>query len=829
MLAGIAIGVAAIVATTSVTDAVFRSFRRTVELTAGRADVLVSNGEAGVAEALLDRVRRVNGVAGAAPFMSGSVSIGTEQRDTLMIFGLDFLSDEEHEAQLPRSALHIDDELLFVSKLDSVALERAFAERHGFGPASAIDVVAPGGRRTLVVRGTVEAQGPAALYGGAVGLMDLPAAQRLLGKEGRLDRIDVRFVQNAGHTAIEQLRAAVGNDGVVEEVTSAGTRAKDMLFSLRVSLGIAGLIAVLVGFFIIFHTVSVSTVQRRREIALLSAFGLSGLSIVVWLLVESSALATVAAVLGVGLGGMLARTAVSTFEAVTSAWVRLPAEQALLDREGAVFAVLMGALATGLATVASTWQLLVSPPARHLRLTPSPEDATGGARRAALAAVAGFLSTAVLLALSPQVLPYGPLVAFVFAVNCLTLASFALLAPTVSLLLGRSLAWVATRTRGLSILLASNNLAQNPGGPTAVVAAIVMGLGWSLAQSSLTASMEHSWLTWLDRYYSSDLVVSGGTGVSFLTSPPVADDVADTIREIDGVAEVQGVRSLEVRIGDRSTVLLGVDPGSREFPLVDGSWNSIHTQFWAWQGVLVTHNLLRRVQYRVGSVLSLTTPSGELPLPVLGIFTDYQNGGDLGCIAVTRSLLKERWRDSNLSRLSVWASPNHSPQGLRSEIERRVRTRGLYVLTFKEARAAVSDLVRSAFSISYALVLIALTISFLGVFNFLLAAVLDRRYQLRALRALGVTRFQIAMTVVSEGALVGVVGALVGIVAGIVMSWIIVLHSVPMVNGWTFTWVMPPRTVAVLGICVVVLSALAGLVPARAALHSAASVPEAQE
>lgn len=49
-LLGIVLGVAAAVATTSVTDAVFGSFRRTIEMTAGRAELVVTNAGAGVPE-----------------------------------------------------------------------------------------------------------------------------------------------------------------------------------------------------------------------------------------------------------------------------------------------------------------------------------------------------------------------------------------------------------------------------------------------------------------------------------------------------------------------------------------------------------------------------------------------------------------------------------------------------------------------------------------------------------------------------------------------------------------------------------------------------------
>lgn len=825
-LLGIAIGVGAIVATSSVTDAVFRSFRRTVEATAGRAELLITSGSGGVSEALLEQVKGVPGVAAATALVSGFVSVGDIEREPLAIFGLDLLADEEHEAQIPRAAVHVPDEIVFVSQLDSVALAQDFARARGHAMDSKLDVTTPAGRRQLIVRGLVDAAGPASLYGGAVGLMDLPGAQRLLAKEGRVDRIDVRLAPEADRQEItHRLEAAVRGQARVEDVTAAGAKAEELLFSLRVSLGIAGLIAVLVGFFIIYHTVSVSILQRRREIALLSAFGLSGWYLLRWLATESALLALVAAGVGVALGHLLAQAAVGTFATVATAWVQLPAERATLHVSGALLAIGVGIFTALAATVAPAWSLVSRPPARHLRLAAATPPARRKALHASVAAAVGLALTGLLVAISPRTLPFGPLVVFVFAVNCLALTSFALLSPTAAFVLGRALGRFADRAPGLGLLLASGSITHAPTAPTAVVAAIVMGLGWSLAQSSLTASMEHSWLSWLDQHYQSDLVVTaGGATVSFLTQPPIAEGLADEIRTLGGVKEVQALRNIEIVYGGRPAVLLGMDQAAQGLPLIAGRWEDIAGDFWAGKGVAISDNLAHKTGVATGEAISLPTPTGLVTLPILGIFSDYQSGGDLGCVAISRTLVRDRWQDRLVTRLRVWLTAGTPPEAVRAEIDRRFgATHGLHTLTFAEARAAVADLVRSAFSISYALVLIALTISFVGVLNFLLAAVLDRGPELRVLTAVGVSPAQIVLAIVSEGALIGLVGALVGLVAGVVMSRIIVLHSVPMVNGWHFTWVMPHGTAAILVGTVIALSALAGLFPARVAARTRSS------
>jgi len=214
---------------------------------------------------------------------------------------------------------------------------------------------------------------------------------------------------------------------------------------------------------------------------------------------------------------------------------------------------------------------------------------------------------------------------------------------------------------------------------------------------------------------------------------------------------------------------------------------------------------------------------------VLGVFSDFQNG-DLGAVAMSRALYRRIWRDRLVNTLRVWATSAADVGSVRSAIQRAYgRSHGLNVLTAGEFRNAVADLVEDAFSITYALVLVALTISFVGVVNFLLVAVLDRGPQLRTLQALGVPGSQIAGAIVAEGALLGVVGVVVGLVAGVVVSRIIVLHSVPMVNGLQFIYEFSFRTAGFLSLATIALATAAGVVPGRLATRPGLVVQERME
>ena len=95
VVATVALGVAAIVATGSLIESALASLEITREATAEHADLRVANGFAGVSEDLVEAVRGVEGVASA-----GGVLLGTARlrlaggAADAVIVGIDLLSED---------------------------------------------------------------------------------------------------------------------------------------------------------------------------------------------------------------------------------------------------------------------------------------------------------------------------------------------------------------------------------------------------------------------------------------------------------------------------------------------------------------------------------------------------------------------------------------------------------------------------------------------------------------------------------------------------------------------------------------------------------------
>jgi putative ABC transport system permease protein len=136
--------------------------------------------------------------------------------------------------------------------------------------------------------------------------MDIGPAQELLGRVGGLDYIDVI---GAGPPAEVQKRLQEALPPGVEVVRPAaqGSRTEGLVASYRLNLAVLSAIALFVGMFLIYQSVTLSVVRRRREIGLLRTLGMTPGQVLLLFLAEGLASGLVGGLLGLGLGVGLAR------------------------------------------------------------------------------------------------------------------------------------------------------------------------------------------------------------------------------------------------------------------------------------------------------------------------------------------------------------------------------------------------------------------------------------------------------------------------------------------------------------------------------------------
>src|SRR5206468_3779048 len=201
----------------------------------------------------------------------------------------------------------IDDPLVFLAQPDSLLVTKEFAERNGFQVNTKIPLYTVQGEKQFTVRGIMSSAGLTQAFGGNLAVMDIYAAQQVLGRGRRFDRVDVRakdgFTVDQCQKAV---KAAVGPGFEVEPPSARGRHFEALLQSYSLAMSISSLFALIVGMFIIYNSFAIAVTQRRSEIGILRALGATRGQVQRLFFLESFAAGLVGSAIGAGMGVLMA-------------------------------------------------------------------------------------------------------------------------------------------------------------------------------------------------------------------------------------------------------------------------------------------------------------------------------------------------------------------------------------------------------------------------------------------------------------------------------------------------------------------------------------------
>ncbi len=310
MVGGIAAGVALIAALGIINVSVLANFRASLERAAGKAalQVVLGTGEVGFDESVAEIVARDPDVAHAFGLVRGWLAATDETGDTVQLFGVDLTSDAIDSYDVRVVGREDIDELELLNDPSSVLLGREYALRRGIEVGDRVRFASPQGITPLHVRGLLEAAGLATAFGGNLAVMDLMAAQRLLGKDRRVDQVDVLLGPQADvGTVRDRLAAALPSSLSVLRPALRGERFERVIAAFQAMLDGLSLLCLLAGVFIVYNTSATAVVQRARDLAIMLAVGAERRTIFRLVLVEAALIGLAASVIGVALGFGLAR------------------------------------------------------------------------------------------------------------------------------------------------------------------------------------------------------------------------------------------------------------------------------------------------------------------------------------------------------------------------------------------------------------------------------------------------------------------------------------------------------------------------------------------
>ena len=813
---GVALGVAVVLAIRLANEGILDSFRSSLDHVAGKTQLEVRAGEPGLDEMLLPTIQATPGVRQAAPVLQAMMPVAGRVGEGLLVLGVDLVGDggiRDYRGPMPE----IREPLRLLTDPDAILLTERYARRMGLGIGGAIRLVTPTGPRTFTVRGLLAEVGAARGMEGRVAVLDIAAAQVAFGKLGRLDRVDLLLEPTADPERVAAtLRQRLPAGVSVERPEARSAQVEQMLAAFQLNLSVLSLVALFVGMFLVYNTLAVSVVRRRRQIGILRAVGMSRAHVVLAVTGEGALVGAAGSLLGLLLGLLLSRGTLGAISQTVSqlyAFVR-PGEVELsmsLAVEGL-------ALGTGMAAISSLLPALeagaVSP---HDSLSPATLERrhrpwlVGGIGLALAASAYGF-------SLLP---PLGGRPLFGYAAALALLLGAACLCPGALRLFQAMLSRLLRGSRFFTAGLAAGNLRRSLRRNAVSVAAMVVSLAMLVSVSTMITSFRRTVELWIQQTIQADLYLSPVGRLIRGADARFARDILDRVRQVAGVAEAGGLRALRLEDGRGGTFLLGgsdLDLVARRGHLLfrRGESAAVLEEARRTGGLIVTEVYAERYGVREGEEVAVPGPQGVRRFRVVGVFYDYATEG--GLAVMDAGLFAEIWRDAWLNSIVVYLTPGADPAAVRAEILRSLgASEEFLLLTNRDLRRRVLEIFDQTFAITYALEAIALLVAALGVLSTLLASVLERTREIGVLRSLGFTRGSVLQTVLWEAGFMGALANLLGLLAGLALS-LILIHVINKQSfGWTIQFGFPSRLLVEYGILTLAASLLAGWSPARKA------------
>ncbi|WP_217144236.1 ABC transporter permease [Streptomyces sp. AC627_RSS907] len=752
-------------------------------------------------QALLDDSAKVPGAASAIGVVSGFTAVADKDGD-LIGDGWSTKGGNYWGAEDPRYPL-VDGRA--PKGEGEILIDSRTAERTGYGVGDTVRMSVEGPVLTPKVTGVFTTDDGNVAAGGSLTLFDTATAQKLFGKAGTYDEIDVTAKAGVTQAALKAQLDRVLPKDLVETTTGqelADDQAKmisSQMGSMKQGLLVFAGIALFVGTFIIANTFTMLVAQRTRELALMRAVGASRRQVTRSVLIEAFVVGVVAAVTGllagIGIGAGM-RSLMGSMGAV------VPDGPLVISPGTIVTALAVGVLVTMLAAWLPGRRAAKIPPVAAMNSVHAKATTKSLVLRNTLGALVSAAGVAVVLAATTMSGSDGQAPMGMGAV--LLIIGVFILTPLLSRPLIAAAAPVL-RVFGVSGKLARQNSVRNPRRTAATASALMIGLTLITGMTVMAGSLQKSIDKMASASIKADYVVSMANGNQ------LSPDVAGKLAKADGVTAVSPLRNAESRIDGETEYLTGVT-GS-----VIGELTDLKVEQGAFEvggtNVVVDADTAKDHGWKAGSAFTAAYEDGaKQQLRVAGV---YEGNDMISGIMVDLPNVAPHQLDPVDMQVMVKMSDGASSAAKDSLVKALDTNPAIKIQDKQDISNETAKMFTLMLNMLYGLLAMAVIVAVLGVINTLAMSVFERSQEIGMLRAIGLDRKGIKRMVRLESLVISLFGGVLGIGLGVFFGWAageLMGATMP-----TYELVLPWGRMGVFLLLAAVVGVLAALWPARRA------------
>ncbi|MGE7387640.1 ABC transporter permease [Streptomyces sp. NPDC004126] len=764
-------------------------------------------GDPGISQQTLDKVKAVKGVGSVSGRVSGFAGVGDENGK---LIGTGWANKGSNYAPVKDGK---DPRYTFTDgtgpvRDDQVALDKESAAKGGYKTGDKVRVATNGPVREFTLAGVFTTEDGAVNAGGSLVLFDTKVAQELYLQPGFYDELSVAA---APGTSADKLLADIKPlvDGKTTKAQTgaalAAQQAKDiekgMSSMSNMLLAFAG-ISLFVGVFLIYNTFTMLVAQRTKELALLRAVGANRGQVMRSVLAEALVVGALSAAVGLAAGVGLAVGMRSLMDTIGA---KIPAGDLVVAPGTIIAALVIGVLVTTVAALLPAWRTGRIAPVAAMGSAHLPASAKSLVVRNVIGSVISLAGIGVVF-LGVSMGGDGRMV--IGGGAFLMLVGMIVLLPLLSRPVIAAVRPALQKVFGVPGKLAAQNAVRNPRRTAVTAASLAIGLTLVTTMSVLGVTMGKA----IDRMSTDKLkadykvTMSGGMG-------SLDKSVVDALAKAPGVTAVSPQAAGYFKVGDSYRAASGVNPAAigqvLNIKVLSGSLDSL-----AKGEVAVAEKTAKKQNLTVGSAFQAQFEDGQKAgLKVGAVYEDLD--GLLSPFVLDNKILAAHTDEQLIPEVYVNTSGGQSKASQQTVIDALGKNPAMTVATQQDMRNEMGGIINTMLNIMYGLLGMALIISVLGVVNTLAMSVFERTQEIGMLRAIGLDRARVKNMIRLESVVISLFGAVLGIGIGVFLAWAVgstLTKSVP-----NYELVLPYDRIGIFLLLAAVVGVLAAMWPARSA------------
>lgn len=809
MVLGIALGVAVIVAVDIANASAIRAFRISTEVVSGKATHQILGGVNGLEDSLYTQLKRDGLGVPLAPAISVYVSSPQLGNRPLQLLGIDPFVDGDFRSYLGfENNLTTEGLFSLLTVPGSVIISKDNSENYSLSLGDEIALEIDGLERNAVISGIVDVQEPVtrrSLEGMLIA--DIASVQEMAGREGFLDWIDIILpegTETLNYPLPEgaSLQPTGAKQGALEQMTSA----------FRMNLSALSMLALIVGLFLIYNSITFSVVQRRKLFGTLRCLGVTRAEIFRLVVFEAGIVGLIGALLGIGLGILLGRNTIQLVsQTINDIYFTTTVQDVRIPLESLLKGGVIGMVATILAAGFPALEAASIPPQTAL----SRSILESKSRLVVSLLAFGGLITITLGVLIFQIPSSSLFLGFVG--TTIVVIGFAMLSAISMIGILKMTEPLVGRIWGFLGRLASRNLRKSLSRTAVAMAALMVAVAVTIGINLMIDSFRNTVAIWLKETLQGDVYIIAPSFVSSSSQTPIEPQVVTKVIDWPGVERVDLLRTINIGTPSGYIILSGTsnpDIGqervylSRYLPMNE-IWPAMQAG-----GILITETLARKISTNLQvSELILPTPVGEKSFPVLGVYHDYSSSE--GGVMMALNIYRDIWQDDTVTAIGLRLKPGINADEITQELTEGLGVeQKVLIRPNQELRSDVMDVFDRTFAITSALRILATIVAFIGILSTLLLLQLEKQREVGILRALGLTGKQLWRLTMLETGLMGLSAGILALPTGFAITLILIRVLNLRSFGWSIQLLAKPE-VFLQAIGLALLAALfAGIYPA---------------